>query len=145
MPNRAPESSGGTERRHSKACEEGSGKVLRKGLSSFFGGLWSGAGPAYTGGVATISSGRRPFPPGRILLTLAGWLPFPQSGDHWRPFPFWLSLLTLVGGGRISPFRSYIILYVNGDGVGTPHCTGAPVPNGPFLFPSSGSSLPLQP
>jgi len=102
------------------AREEGSGEVMRKGLSFFFGSVWSETGPAYTGGVATISSGRRPFPPGRTLLTLAGWLPFPRSGDHWRPFPFWLLLLTLVGGDHIFTFRSYIILYVNGDGVGTP-------------------------
>ena len=41
------------------------------------------------------------------------------------------------------PFRSYIILFVNGGGVGTggragggvdtPHCTGAPAPNGPLV------------
>ena len=47
------------------------------------------------------------------------------------------SLIRFLASDGPPPFRSYIILYVNGDGgdrVRTPHCTGAPVPNGPPLF-----------
>ena len=89
-----------------------------------------------------------------------GFLGSPTSSDFLRLCPMWLILLGFVGlsdhcpwpptssdcvrcGDSLirflasdgpPPFRSYIILYVNGDGVGrvdTPHCTGAPVPNGP--------------
>ena len=92
-----------------------------------------------------------------------GFLGSPTSSDFLRLCPMWLILLGFVGlsdhcpwpptssdcvrcGDSLirflasdgpPPFRSYIILYVNGDGgdrVRTPHCTGAPVPNGPPLF-----------
>ena len=91
-------------------------QALRKGLGFYFGSSCPGRIPAYQGRVATISSKWRPFPPGRFLLTRDGWLPLIPSGDHWRPFPFWPFLLTRLGGDHYSPFRTYIILYVNGDG-----------------------------
>ena len=120
----------------------------------FFLDMSSGAAPAHCGRLPTISSRCLPFPSGRLLLTVAQCLPFPLGAYLCLPFPKMLLLLTLVGAYLFTPFRSYIILYVNGDGVSTvtgwapphpAHCTGAPVPNGPFLFPPSGNSLPLQP
>ena len=84
-------------------------------------------------GAPTILSGCRLFPPGRPLLTMMGCRLFPPAADYCRLFPETRFLHTRVGADYLSPFRSYIILYVNGDGGGrvrTPHCTGAPVPNG---------------
>ena len=89
-----------------------------------------------------------------------GFLGSPISSDFPRLCPMWMILLGFLGLSdqcpwpptssdcvrcgdsliRFSasdgppPFRSYIMLYVNGDGVvrwGHPHCTGAPVPSGP--------------
>ena len=74
-------------------------------------GKSSGTSAAYTGGSATVSSSWRPFPPGRVLLTLAEWLPFPRHCDYWRPFPKTLLPDVMKGGDHYTPFRSYIILY----------------------------------
>ena len=77
----------------------------------------------------------------RILcrfLGLSDHCPFPPtSSDCVRCGHF---LIRFLASDRPTPFRTYIILYVNGDGVvrwGHPHCTGAPVPNGPPLFLSN--------
>ena len=85
-------------------------------------------------GVPTLLSGCRLCPPGRPLLTMMGCRLCPPAADFGRLCPETQLLHTRDGADRPTPFRSYIILYVNGDGgdrVRTPHCTGAPVPNGP--------------
>ena len=72
-------------------------------------------------------------PPGRPLLTMMGCRLCPPAADFGRLCPQTQLLHTRDGADRPTPFRSYIILYVNGDGgdrVRTPHCTGAPVPSG---------------
>ena len=92
-------------------------------------------------GVPTRLSGCRLRSPGRPLLTMMGCRLRPPVADWCRLVPKTQLLHTRDGADRPTPFRSYIILYVNGDGgdrVRTPHCTGAPVPNGPFLFLSNG-------
>ena len=84
-------------------------------------------------GVPTRLSGCRLRSPGRPLLTMMGCRLRPPVADWCRLVPKTQLLHTRDGADRPTPFRSYIILYVNGDGgdrVRTPHCTGAPAPNG---------------
>ena len=84
-------------------------------------------------GVPTRLSGCRLRSPGRPLLTMMGCRLRPPVADWCRLVPKAQLLHTRDGADRPTPFRSYIILYVNGDGgdrVRTPHCTGAPAPNG---------------
>ena len=88
-----------------------------------------------------LSDFLRLCPMWRILLGFLGLsdhCPFPPtSSDCVRCGHF---LIRFLASDRPTPFRTYIILYVNGDGVvrwGHPHCTGAPVPNGPPLFLSN--------
>ena len=84
-------------------------------------------------GVPTRLSGCRLRSPGRPLLTMMGCRLRPPVADWCRLVPKTQLLHTRDGADRPTPFRSYIILYVNGDGgdrVRTPHCTGAPVPSG---------------
>ena len=84
-------------------------------------------------GVPTRLSGCRLRSPGRPLLTMMGCRLRPPVADWCRLVPKTQLLHTRDGADRPTPFRSHIILYVNGDGGGrvrTPHCTGAPAPNG---------------
>ena len=100
--------------------KEGKGETARRSLQGRLAkGLekkrktWKSCGTdsAYVGRMATISSSWRPFPLGRVLLTLAEWLPFLRHGDLWRPFPKRLSHHVMEDGYLLSPFRNYIILY----------------------------------
>ena len=100
--------------------KEGKGETARRSLQGRLAkapenkrktGKSCGTDSAYTGRVATISSSWRPFPLGRVLLTLAEWLPFIRHGDLWRPFPKRLSHHVMEDGYLLSPFRNYIILY----------------------------------
>ena len=115
----------------------------------FFLDMSSGAAPAHCGRLPTISSRCLPFPSGRPLLTVAQCLPFPLGAYLCLPFPKMLLLLTLVGAYLFTPFRSYIILYVNGDGVGTPPTP--PIVPGPrsqtghSFFPLAAAAYPCNP
>ena len=129
--------------------KEGKGETARRSLQGRLAkalenkrktGKSCGTDSAYTGRVATISSSWRPFPLGRVLLTLAEWLPFIRHGDLWRPFPKRLSHHVMEDGYLLSPFRNYIILYCKrgrGDDGGS-----SPIVPGPLS--QTGHSLYLS-